>query len=336
VITSIYIPREIEIARDLYAFGQLLSLIYRERYHIVHTYNATPGFLGRIAARLAGVPVIVHHQAGWTVTEFSSPWEKILFTPLEYFAALASTRSICVSYAIAQQARQFHTAPQRRLVTICNGIDPQPFIIDNKDARERLRRELGIPADHLLIGNTSRLASQKDNDTLVRSMMHLKSLIVDIPFILLLAGDGPDKKKLEDLAHSLGLSDQVHFLGFRKDIPAFLAGIDIFVFPSLREGLSISLLEAMAAAKPIVATSIPSNAELIQHEVTGLLVPPRSPEQIAQAIARFVREPDLAQRCASTARQRVLEHYTIDRMLQKTWDLYVSLLEEKRPGRVST
>lgn len=336
VIDSIHIPRDIALARDIYALGQLICLIGRERYDVVHTYNATSGFLGRVAARLVGVPVILHHQAGWTVTEFSGLLERMLYTSLEYVATLASSKGICVSHAVAQQARHLHTAPQSKLVTICNGIEPQPFIAATRnDARKALRRELSIAADDLLIGNTGRLSPQKDNGILIRAMVPLRSLIADTRFTLLMAGDGPDREKLEDLVHSLGLGEQVRFLGFRKDIPTFLAGLEIFVSPSPREGLSISLLEAMAAAKPIVTTSIPPNAELIEHEVTGLLVPPRSPEQIAQAIVRFVREPDLAQRCAAAARQRVLEHYTIGRMFQETWDLYISLLREKRPERVS-
>jgi glycosyltransferase involved in cell wall biosynthesis len=335
VIESIYIPRDIAPIRDVQAFIQLLLLLRQERYDVVHTYTATPSFLGRIAARLVSVPVILHHQAGWTVTEFSSPLERIVYTPLEYLAALASTRSICVSHAVAQQAHQLHIAPQHKLVTICNGIEPEPFITATQNGvGEALRRELGIPGNHLLIGNTGRLAPQKDNETLIQAMVYLKSLIGHTPFTLLLAGDGPDRQKLEKLVQSLDLGEQVRLLGFVRDIPKFLAGLDTFVSPSLREGMSISLLEAMAAARPIVTTSILPNAELIEHGVTGILVPPRSPKQVAEAIARFVQEPELAQRYAAAARQRVLERYTIDRMFQETWDLYISLVKEKRSERL--
>lgn len=331
IINSVFIPRDVIPLQDVKAIGQLFRLLERSRFDVVHTYTAIPGFLGRIAARLARIPVIVHHQAGWPVTEFSSLFERLVYTPLEYLAVLASTRSICVSHAVAQQSRQFRIAPQSKLVTICNGIEPQPFIMATESGvGQALRQELGIPADHLLIGNTGRLAQQKDNETLIRAMVPLKSALKERPFTLLLAGDGPDQQKLQDLVQSLNLSENVRLLGFRTDIPAFLNTLDVFVSPSLWEGLSISLLEAMAAARPIVTTSIPPNAELIEHEVTGLLVPPKSPEQIAQAIVRFVQEPDLAQRCATAARQRVLECYTIDRMFQETWNLYVSLLRERQ------
>jgi glycosyltransferase involved in cell wall biosynthesis len=328
VIESIYIPRDIAPVRDMQAFFQLLLLLRRERYDVVHTYTATPGFLGRIAARVVGVPVILHHQAGWTVSEFSSPLQRALYTPLEYLAVLASSRSICVSHAVATQAHQLRIAPRRKLVTICNGVDPIPFIAATQDgSREALRQELGIPDDYLVIGNTSRLAPQKDIGTLIRAMELLRSMLTDVPFTLLMAGEGSDRQKLEKLVHSLDLREHVRLLGFRTDIPAFIAGLDIFANPSLWEGLSISLLEAMAAGKPIVTTSIPPNAELIENEVTGLLVPPKSPERIAEAITRFVREPELARRCVAAARQRVWDAFTIDRMFQETWDLYVHLMQ---------
>ena len=330
VVKHIHIPRDISLAEDARAFGQLLSLMRRRRYDLVHTYTATPGFLGRIAARLAGAPAIVHHQAGWTVTDYSSFLERVVYTPLEFLAVMASTKSICVSHAVAQQALRLHIAPSGKLVTICNGIDPGPFVSATQDdSRQLARREVGVTEGHLLIGNTSRLSRQKDNESLIRAMGFLKPLLANTPFTLVLAGDGPDSRRLSDLAIALGLAESVRFLGFRQDIPRLLAALDVFVNPSLWEGLSISLLEAMAAARPIVTTSIPPNAELVEHEVTGLLVPPQAPEAIARAIARFVHEPGLATACGAAARKRVVESYSVDRMLQETWDLYVSLLADE-------
>lgn len=331
VIDSIYIPREIAPGADIRAFFQLYALMRDRGCEVVHTYTATPGFLGRMAARLAGVPVIVHHQISWNGGDFASLPGKMLYRPLESLATIASTRSICVSQATVDQARRYRLVPLRKLIKISNGIDPSEYLATNSSTREAMRKELGILEDTLVIGNTGRLMQQKDNRTLVRAMAHLDSLMPGRSFILLLAGGGPERQMLENVVHSLGLSDRVRLLGFRGDIPTFLAGLDIFVSPSLWEGLSISLLEAMAAALPVVATSIPPNAELIEHQVTGLLVPPKSPRQVAEAIVQFVREPRLAQRCARAARQRILKRYTIDRMFQETWDLYVDLLEIERP-----
>ena len=327
IIDSIFIPREISPVTDLRAFARLMALLRREHYDVVHTYTATPSFLGRVAARLAGVPVTVNHQGGWAVNEESSLPERLIFTPLEYLATLACTRNICVSHSEMQKAKELHLAPRRKLVTIVNGMNARPFVeaAQNKATRQTFREALKVSAEQVVIGNTGRLVPGKGNDVLIRALAHLNSLLPETPVVLALAGDGTDRERLEALIASLNLQDQVHLLGFYTDIPAFLAGIDIFVTPTFTEGMSISLLEAMAAACPIVASDIPANAELIKHEVTGLLSPVKSAEQTAHAIARLIKDPASATRWAKTAQQQVLDYYTLDRMFAETWELYQAL-----------
>lgn len=331
IIDSVFIPREIRPFQDLKVLSQLVKLLKHSTFDVVHTYTATPGFLGRVAARVAGVPVIVHHQAGWTVTDFSTLAEKAIYTPLEYIATLASTKGICVSHAVREEAGVKHLSPAGKLVTICNGIEVKPFISsDNIVAAKSLRKELGIPPDYIVIGSTGRLAEQKDYQTFLLACKNLQDSWKQTKFAIVIAGDGPERKKMEHLVQSLDLQDRVYFLGFVKNIPSVLEMIDIYIISSLWEGLSISLLEAMASAKPIVATSIGPNTELIEHEETGLLVEPKSSEQLAGALARFIQEPDLARHCASAARKRVLERYTLDRMFQETENLYSDLLAERK------
>jgi glycosyltransferase involved in cell wall biosynthesis len=333
VIEDIFIPRDIAPLKDLKAFAQLCRLIKREGYQVVHTYTATPGFIGRIAACLAKTPVILHHEAGWTVTSFSPFYERIFYTPLEYLASLASTKAICVSHAVEEQGRKFHLARPNRLVVICNGIQPEPFIEASKNrSRDIQRSTWGYSDRDLLIGSSGRLSPQKNIGCLVQAMAHVNSLMPDMPGSLLLAGEGPERDTIIKLAGNQGINDRIRLLGFVKDIPAFLAAVDIFVSSSLWEGMSISVLEAMAAAKPIIASNILPNAELIEHEHTGLLVDPQSPEQIAEAVARFIRDPLLARNCGLAARQRVIDRYTIERMFQETWDLHNALLSRKHKG----
>ncbi len=353
VIDDILIPRDVSPGQDLRALTQLVARLRRNRYDVAHTYTAVPGFLGRLAARLAGVPVILHHQAGWTVNEFSSGIKRLVFSRLEYLATALSTRAICVSHATMQQAQTERLAPLSKLVTICNGIDAEPFIREqgtgNREQGTEDNAERGMMNDEyyaashsslitqhsslpntLLIGNSGRLAAQKDNVTLLRALPILQTLLPDTNIRLRLAGDGPEMANLRTLADELGLTESVEFLGFTRDIPAFLQSLDVFVSPSLREGLSIALLEAMAAGLPIVTTSIAPNAELIQHDVTGQIVPLRSPQAVAQAIARFVESTSLAERCGANARERAVKRYTISRMCRETWDLYQTLSAEKQ------
>ena len=286
VIDDINIPREIDARADARAFAQLLRLFSRERYDVVHSYTATPGVLGRITARLARVPAIFHHQAAWTVGDSSSLRERLLFTPLEYIATIASTRGICVSNAVARHAEAHRLAPRRKLTTIPNGIDPSRF--PQATDAGALRRELRVASDTVIIGTTGRLAPDKDLPTLLSAVDALRTSF-GRPFLFVVVGDGPDRSALEGRVDELAARDVVRFLGFRSDIPGLLGGMDVFVTASLREGLSISVLEAMAASRPIVATCIPPNAELIEHEMTGLLVDIRSPSQMAGAITRFAR-----------------------------------------------
>lgn len=336
IIDSILVPREIKPLQDMKAFFQLIRFLKEKRFDVVHTYTSTPGFLGRIASRIAGVPAIFHHQAGWPVTDFSSLLAKIIYIPLEYLAVLASTRSICVSHATRKEAERNHFAPALKLATICNGIDASPFTApDAALAAQSLREQLGIPRDHTIIGSTGRLADQKDYRTFLQACRKLKDSLPDLKVSVVIAGDGPDRTGLEQFSADLGLHGMVRFLGFVRNIPSILALLDMYVTASLWEGLSISIMEAMASARPIVATAIMPNAELIEHEVTGLLVPPRAPEQLAQAMARFLRDPGLARQCAAEAQRRVLRDYTIERMFRETMDLYHQFLPGEQSGRAA-
>ena len=168
VIDNVYIPREINAHADANALMKLLGLFAREKYDVVHTYTAVPGMLGRVAARLSGTPAIFHHQAAWTVNDASSFFERLFYTLLEFLAAMASTRGICVSHSVARQAEDFHLAPRRKLVTIPNGIDPTPFL-HGPDA-DILRRELNLDSNALIIGTTARLAPDKDFPTLLSAV----------------------------------------------------------------------------------------------------------------------------------------------------------------------
>jgi len=320
---DVLIPRDIVPWHDIKAVLKLCSMIKKEQYHVIHTYSATPSFIGRLSGFLVGTPVILHHQAGWAVNEASSKFSKVVYQALEALAITISTKSICVSHAVRKQAEQLPLIPKSKLVTICNGIEAERFLnISSNQCRLSLCEEFNIPPETVLIGNTGRLAKQKDNASLIYAVADLINNHPEHTFTLLLAGDGPDRNELVALAKSLEIAENVIFLGFRSDIPELLASIDIFVSPSLWEGLSISLLEAMAAGCPIIASSILPNTELIEDKVNGLLVPEKSPLKIAKAIIYLVNNPDLAKKFAQAAREKVLKDYSMQRMFDETYELY--------------
>ncbi len=331
IIDGIIIPREIDLLRDAAALGGLYRLMRAERYDVVHTYTAVPGVLGRVVGRIAGVPVVVHHQAAWSVTEASSRVIRLLYGFLEGIALLASTKTICVGRAVEEEGRRSWFVPQSRLATIPNGINPSPFLREcSRSERESTRRAIGLTEQHVVIGNTGRLSPLKDNLTLIRALPIISHAVRGRPVALVLAGTGPCLSQLQEAAQALGCSNRVHFIGFRDDIPRFLNALDIFATLSLREGLSISMLEAMAAARPIVASDIPPHSELIDHGSTGMLIQPRRPDQAAEVILKLLGDPELGKAMGLQARQAVLRRYTLGRMLEETWDLYVSLLNRAR------
>jgi glycosyltransferase involved in cell wall biosynthesis len=150
----------------------------------------------------------------------------------------------------------------------------------------------------------------------------------DVRFLII--GDGGLKKQLMDLSSNLGVSKNVMFLGFRSDIPELLSVMDVLVLASLREGFSNAILEAMAAMKPVVATNVGGNPEVIIDGVTGLIVPPKDPHSMAQAILNLLQNEDLAQQMGEAGRRRVENHFTIDVITQKYIQLYDSLLATQK------
>lgn len=334
VIDSICIPRDIHPYACLKAAHKTCGLIRSEQYDVVHTYTATPGFIGRVTAAAARVPVIVHHQAAWASTETSSRLLRFMYSMCEGIALQASSAAICVGHSVADAGASMLFVPNRKLVTICNGISAGRFTKPLDSGRRRaLRAGLNVTDEHVLITSTGRLSRQKDCATLIRAVSTLATLMRGRPFAIVIAGDGPADVDLRSLAESLGVSDWIRMPGFRTDVADILRASDIYITTSLREGLSISVLEAMASGKPIVATDIPPNAELVKHESTGLLVPVRSPEAVAKAIARFVHEPGLAAECGRNARKKLLAEYALERMLDETFHLYRTLYAERMNGR---
>lgn len=318
IIDDIFIPRDISFFIDTIAFIKLLKLLRSKKYDVVHTYTATPSILGRLAARITGAKRIFHHQAAWTIFESNNKVKQFLYKKIEYLAVKWSTKSICVGQAVYDQAIAYGLAPQNKLITICNGVQFDSSKIERKKGPAK-RNQV---KNSVVIGTTGRLAKLKDVQSIILAISILRLSDHSRDYYLEIAGEGEEKAELQKLVGSLHLQKYVRFHGFIQNIPEFLNKIDIFVSASLREGLSVSILEAMAAGKPIVATNIQPNAELIESEETGLTIPVNSPERIAEAFKRFIENPDLARSCGINAQKKVLERFTLDRMFKKTLELY--------------
>jgi len=313
--------REINPLLDLVAFWKLFRLCRRERFDLVHTHTSKGGFLGRIAARLAGVPVIVHTVHGFAFHEFTGSVRTIVYTYLERFAAQFCDLLICVNNEDRRTAIERGIVEPAKIVTILNGIDLAPFT--GETATDALRKELGIPEQATIVGTVGRLAPQKGFADLVAAVPEILCEQPDTWFVF--AGNGPQREELEGQAEALGISERCRFLGFRHDIPRLLACYDIFVLPSLWEGLSITLLEAMAASKPVVVTDIKGNREVVHDGVNGLLCQPYNGSALAEAITRLIEHPELAATLGKGARHTIEQCFDKQAMLAQTVDIYRTL-----------
>ena len=324
------IRREIRPVWDLAGLARLVNFLRRERYGIVHTHTSKAGFVGRIAARLAQVPVIVHTAHGFAFHERSPRRVQRFYSALERAASHWCDRIVSVSEFHRHWAIELGICDASKIVAIPNGIGhlPPPML-----APLELRQRLGARPTDLLILTMARLVADKGIEFLIQAASMLARF--DRRFLIAIAGSGPQRAALEQLSRNLGVEDRVVFLGFREDVSDLLAASDLIVLPSFREGLSIALLEAMAAGKPIIATNIGSHKELASQGDIASLVPPGDPSALSESILRLARDPILMARLGTRARALFERDYTEQRMLNEYKALYFDLLKEKcRAGPV--
>lgn len=317
--------------RPLWDAGGALRLkqfLCRNPYRIVHTHTSKGGFVGRLAARMAGVPVIVHTVHGFAFHEASPAPVRLFYSALERMAADWCDRIVSVSEFHRDWALRLRMCTADRIVAIPNGV--ADVAATPEFAANGLRRRLGAHEGDLLVLSLARLAPDKGLEYLVRAVAMLPPL--DRRVLIAIAGDGPMHDDMQRLIARLGVVGRVKLLGFRSDVTALLAACDVVAIPSLREGLSIALLQAMAAGKAIIATTIGSQREVSTHGEIAHLVPPGDATALCEAITLMAQRPDLAARLGATARS-VFEHrYTEERMLASYRQLYFDLLNAKCPA----
>lgn len=314
--------REINPYRDLRAILQLIKIIRRGKYELVHTHTSKGGFLGRLAAKTAGVPVVFHTVHGFAFHEQSSRVSQKLYVTLEKIAACCCHRIISVNHEDRLKAIELGITSLGKIITIQNGINTAPF--DKVFDRLQVRKKLAVKEDEFLVGTVARLAPQKAPLDFVHAAAHVCSQRQDVKFIMV--GDGPLHEQTEQLVDKLNLGDRIILAGYRTDIPELLSAMDVFVLTSLWEGLPISLLEAMAMRKPVVATDIKGSREVVSNGETGWLVPPRDPVATGDRIIQILSRWDEAHHMGSRGRELVDQVFNASIMTEKTLAAYNELL----------
>ena len=311
---------------DAMALGKLVRLFRQLRPDVVHTHTAKAGALGRVAARLAGVPAIVHTFHGHVLEGYFSPAATHCFLWIERALAHITDRIITVSPRLRQALLGMRIGRPEQVEVVPLGLDLDRFLRAPKGQND-LRRTLRIPAGTPLLGIVGRLVPIKDHPTLFQALTLLPGG-GQAPH-LLIVGDGERREELQRLAHHLGLASRVHFLGWRDDLEAILGGLDVVICCSRNEGTPVALIEAMAAGVPVVSTDVGGVGDLLVHGETGWLVPPGDPAALAQGIQGLLGDPELCGRLAVAARPVALEKHHVKGLIHRMETLYADVLAGK-------
>lgn len=325
-VRFVFIPnlvRDIHPLKDILALIKITKVLRKEAFDIVHTHSSKAGLLGRLAAKLAAVPIIIYAPHGHIFYGYFNPLLTKIFVAIEKLAARFTDKIITLSEKGKKEQIKFKIAPDEKFVGIHSGVRFDNFSSVSRD-RKAKRKELTLPADSLLIGTVGRLVPIKGQRYLIEAMAYLKDAIPNL--ILLFVGNGPLQQDLEMQAQDLKISDQVRFLGLREDVPEILSILDLFVLPSINEGMGRALLEAMALAIPVVATDVGGTSDLVIDGKTGLLVRPQDPRALASAMLNLLNNKTLAKQLAEQGKRWVVPKFSSEEMVRKTDDLYQELL----------
>jgi len=320
--------------RDAKAMALLWSLMRRYRPHIVHTHTAKAGLLGRLAARLAGVPIVVHTFHGHVLHGYYGPVRNWALRRMERSLAWLSDRLVTVSEQVKQDLVRYGVAGANKIIVIPLGLDLEPFL-DARGRRGEFRRELGFAPDARLIGIVGRLFPIKNHALFIEAAARIAAVEPAARFVVV--GDGTLRPALAQQARRLGIGDRVLFTGWRTDLPRIYADLDVLVVSSNNEGTPLSAIEAMGARCPVVATRVGGIPDIITDELTGRLVLPGEVEGIAGAVLDLLADPENALRIAGNAMTAARQRFDVKRLIQDMDGLYRELLDEKaiRSGAVA-
>jgi len=318
--------RELSLKEDLIAFFKLYKLIRKERPDIVHTHMAKAGTLGRLAAKLAGVSTIVHTFHGHVFHSYFGRVKSKIFIIIEKLLALLSNQIVAVSQNQREEIVRYKIAPPKKVTCIPLGLELDSFL-DVEKKRGQLRAELNLTQVHKLVGIIARLVPVKGHSFLFEAAQRVIPIFPQVRFLVV--GDGELNKELEDLAAQLGLKRNVIFCGFRKDLPRIYADLDVVALTSLNEGLPVAIIEGMAAARPVVAFDVGGVKDLIQDDVTGILVPFGNVQKLADSIVYLLKDTRERQRLGQNARRKAYPHLDYRRLVRDMEKFYCQLFKNR-------
>ena len=323
-------PLDMTHRYNIGTISQLKKIIKTRDVQIVHSQGGRADFFSRTAARIANVPIIISSMAMLVEGYDVSILRKGLYVLIDRWTERWVNKFIVLSEAMRQSLIERHKIPPGNIVKIHNGIEIEEYNPDLKEVRNKkleVKRALGLKNNTLVIGAIGRLVWQKGFKYLIRAAPEVLDKFPKARFLIV--GEGPLKNKLILTSEKLNVADRITFVGFRSDIKEILASIDVLAMPSLLEGLPMVLLEAMAMAKPIVATRIDGITEVLENDKTGLLVPAKNSHALAEAIVGILNDKAKANSFGLKAREVVKEKFSVKKMVKEIELAYEKLLREK-------
>jgi len=309
------LARSISLFKDIKGLVQVIKLFKKLEPDLVCMHSSKAGIIGRLAARLCHIPAIftVH---GWAFTEGIPSTQRVVYLFLERIAARWAQKIICVSEFDRQLALKLHVCKERKLITIHNGI---PIISKTLLART----ENDSPVRIIMV---ARFSEPKDQHLLLTAISQIQT---NTAFEVILVGDGPLLKQCQEMVDGLGITDKVKFLGARADVPEQLARSHIFVLTSKWEGFPLTILEAMRAGLPVIASDVGGIRESVLEGETGFLIPRGDLETLESRLLELIEDPELRTRMGSKGHDRFVQHFTFELMAQKTEAVYREILSGK-------
>ena len=308
------LPLIANVFRTLKGCVQLYRLLRSESVQLLQTYDFYANAIGTVVGRLARIQVIVMSQRVVYVGRWRFWVDRIVSRWVDKVTTVsASVREFCITMEGMEPTH---------VVVIRNGIDlPQAMSIRD---RTEIRRELGIDDDTFIVGTVGRLSRQKGHSILIRAAPQVLSIVPNVKFVIV--GQGPDSDKLRALIEQLGLGRSFILSGHVPDVGSLLTAMDLYVHPSLWEGMPNAVLEAMAFSKPIIATNVDGTIELLVDGESGMLIPPGDAQSLASAIIRLLTHKEESAKLAGAAHERVASQFSLDSTMAATAQLYESLL----------
>ncbi len=321
--------RSIHPFYDVIAFFEIFKIIRKGKFHIVHTHSSKAGLLGRLAARCARTPIIIHTIHGLPFHKYQNKLIHFLFIFAEKVGTAISDKVVTVTNTIIDEMLTAGISRRNKFVMIRSGFFVERFMKQD-DMRQELKEKLGLLKDNIVVGKVARFSLLKGYNYIIEAIPEIVKQVPKVMFLFV--GSGELEQEMRQRAKELGISNYIIFAGLveQEKMPYYISIMDVVVHTSLLEGLARVLPQALAAGKPVVSFDINGVHEVVIEGKTGYLVDPESPKQLVKAIVNLINNPQLAQELGANGAEFVKESWTVSAMVDEIHKVYCQLLKEKK------